>query len=189
MKTLFLLAIFLSPTITFAYSELGSFNSILIDPAHGGKDPGGIGIDNLKEKTLTLNFSKQLAEKLQSKFYIKLLRNDDTYISYNKRSQVNVPNNVLKVIIHTPVSDNLNDNGLSIEINPKFRTKDEIKKILHNNNLNAVIHENSTLPLNTIFMDIGYISNKDDIKIITNSHYQQAIAQFIKKISSKPSES
>ncbi|HIF9152530.1 TPA: N-acetylmuramoyl-L-alanine amidase [Photobacterium damselae] len=183
MKKLYLLTMLFLPTVTFANSELNSFNAVLIDPAHGGKDPGGIGINNLEEKTLTLNFAKQLAEQLQSKFYVKLLRNDDTYIDYNKRLQVNVPYNALKVIIHTPVSENSNDKGLSIEVNPKFRTKKEIREILHKNNLNAKISENSTLPLNTIFMELGYISNQDDIKTITNNRYQQAIAQFINEIS------
>ena len=116
------------------------------------------------------------------------MRSDDTYISNKKRSQLNIPDNVLKIIIHTPVSDNLNDKGLSIAINPKFRTKDEIIKTLRKNNLNAAIHENASLPFNAIIMDIGYISNKDDVNMITNSHYQQAIAQLINEISSKHSE-
>ena len=67
MKIILLLAILFSPTIAFANSELGSFNSILIDPAHGGNDPGGIGIDNLKEKTLTLDFSKKISRKVTIK--------------------------------------------------------------------------------------------------------------------------
>ena len=41
-----------------------ALKGIVIDPGHGGKDPGAIGLSRTKEKILTLTYAKSLKEAL-----------------------------------------------------------------------------------------------------------------------------
>ena len=69
-----------------AGSTTDGFN-IVIDPGHGGIDSGAIGISGTMEKRVTLDFSKQLAERL-NKFpglKARLTREDDRFIALDER--------------------------------------------------------------------------------------------------------
>lgn len=60
---------------------------IIIDPGHGGKDPGAIGPAGEKEKDVTLAVSKELAARLNEVgFEIFLTRKDDTFIPLEERT-------------------------------------------------------------------------------------------------------
>jgi len=59
---------------------------IVIDPGHGGKDPGAIGIYD-KEKTVVLDIGKRVAYYLKRKGYkVFLTRNSDTYPTLTQRA-------------------------------------------------------------------------------------------------------
>jgi N-acetylmuramoyl-L-alanine amidase len=60
---------------------------IIIDPGHGGKDPGATGPRGEKEKDITLAVSKELAARLHEDGYeIFLTRKDDTFIPLEERT-------------------------------------------------------------------------------------------------------
>ncbi len=61
---------------------------IVIDPGHGGKDPGAIGPTGLKEKDVVLDISKRLRKELLRKCRCKvvLTRNRDVFIPLEERT-------------------------------------------------------------------------------------------------------
>lgn len=61
--------------------------SIVIDPGHGGIDPGAIGVNGTYEKNITLAFARQLQRVLQStgRYTVHLTRRDDRFISLKGR--------------------------------------------------------------------------------------------------------
>src|SRR5699024_9438331 len=60
--------------------------NIMLDAGHGGKDPGSIALDDEKEKTLTLKYTKSLKEKLENEgATVILTRGNDRYLSLNER--------------------------------------------------------------------------------------------------------
>ena len=65
------------------------FKSIIIDPGHGGKDPGAVGRSGLKEKDVALDVSKRLAKKIEKNLGIKtiLTREEDTFIKLQDRTK------------------------------------------------------------------------------------------------------
>lgn len=67
---------------------------IVIDPGHGGKDPGAIA-NGLKEKDIVLALSKKLKEELEKSFGYEVLltRKDDNYISLEERTAIANGNN------------------------------------------------------------------------------------------------
>ena len=67
--------------------ELRPIETVVIDPGHGGKDPGAIGIGGLREKDITLELSRMLAEALQERgFKTVLTRNDDRTLTLLERT-------------------------------------------------------------------------------------------------------
>ncbi len=63
---------------------------IMIDPGHGGDDPGRRNRDGLKEKTLALDFSKALAAELDRRpgFSAALTRTGDYFVPLGKRRAI-----------------------------------------------------------------------------------------------------
>lgn len=60
---------------------------IVVDPGHGGRDPGAIGIGGLQEKQAVLDISLQLATLLRRQGAdVVLTRDDDTFISLDGRT-------------------------------------------------------------------------------------------------------
>ncbi|WP_157212188.1 N-acetylmuramoyl-L-alanine amidase family protein [Desulfomonile tiedjei] len=66
--------------------------TIVIDPGHGGKDPGAVSRDgSLKEKDITLEVSKRLKTALEAKgsmFRVVLTREDDKSLALPERTAV-----------------------------------------------------------------------------------------------------
>lgn len=63
---------------------------IVIDPGHGGKDPGAIGKKGLKEKDVTLTLAKMLEKELKGKLDadIVLTRRTDVFIPLEERTAI-----------------------------------------------------------------------------------------------------
>ena len=60
---------------------------IVIDPGHGGSDPGAIGDSGLFEKDITLDIAKQVASLLKKNGYnVGLTRTSDTYVGLDERT-------------------------------------------------------------------------------------------------------
>lgn len=61
--------------------------TIIIDPGHGGEDPGAIGKMGTKEKDITLDIAKKLREKLKEneRYQILMTRDDDRTLSLEER--------------------------------------------------------------------------------------------------------
>lgn len=88
-------------------------HTIIIDPGHGGKDPGGIGIDGVMEKEVVLGVSKEIKNELARLYRNKeiiMTREDDRFVSLGERSQIanGVPpeKNPVLVSIHANVGLN-----------------------------------------------------------------------------------
>lgn len=73
------------------FSPAGLFGldvrTIVIDPGHGGRDPGAIGPDGLEEKTVTLAVARDLKRKLDALkgYRVLLTRHTDRFVALKKR--------------------------------------------------------------------------------------------------------
>ena len=84
--------------------------NIVIDPGHGGKDPGAIGLIS-NEKNIVLAVSKLLEKELVSMgFNVKLTRSTDKFIQLSERPQIaNKWNGDLFISIHCNAIDGNKD--------------------------------------------------------------------------------
>ncbi len=60
---------------------------VMIDPGHGGVDPGAVGVDNLYEKSIVLAVARQLKAKLvaSGRYDVVTTRNRDVFVSLDQR--------------------------------------------------------------------------------------------------------
>ena len=70
--------------------EKWTIDTIVIDPGHGGKDPGAIGVRNIQEKTITLDISKQLGKMIERNLGMRVIytRQEDVFVPLWKRTQI-----------------------------------------------------------------------------------------------------
>jgi N-acetylmuramoyl-L-alanine amidase len=63
---------------------------VVIDPGHGGIDPGAIGHSKTKEKEVVLDFGLALRDKLKAtgKYEVIMTRTDDRFLSLKQRVQI-----------------------------------------------------------------------------------------------------
>jgi len=63
---------------------------VVIDPGHGGEDPGAVGRHGTYEKKIVLEISKKVRDKLNARegYHAFLTREGDYYVSFKKRLQI-----------------------------------------------------------------------------------------------------
>ena len=62
---------------------------VVIDPGHGGKDPGAIGIGGMREKDIVLDISKRVAALLSKKnVVVRFTRNNDVFVDLHDRAEM-----------------------------------------------------------------------------------------------------
>ena len=62
---------------------------VVIDPGHGGEDPGAIGPNNIQEKKVVLELARRVKKKLDAKSGLSgtVLRDGDYYVPLIKRTE------------------------------------------------------------------------------------------------------
>src|SRR3989338_3931936 len=66
-----------------------AMRTVVIDPGHGGKDPGTMSIRGIKEKNIVLNIAKRLKTYLYDEgIDVILTRDSDRFISLWRRAQI-----------------------------------------------------------------------------------------------------
>ena len=89
---------------------------IVIDPGHGGKDPGcSIKNGRFKEKDIVLNLAKALKKKIEkeTKCKVFLTRNKDVYLSLEKRTAIaNIKKADLFISLHVNAHTNKRVSGI-----------------------------------------------------------------------------
>ncbi|MFW6134302.1 MAG: N-acetylmuramoyl-L-alanine amidase [Elusimicrobiota bacterium] len=90
---------------------------VVIDPGHGGRDPGAIGPHGTREKDVTLEVSKLLASKIRKKLKRRavLTRTHDYFVPLAKRTEIaNSKNADIFISIHANASLNHESKGFEV---------------------------------------------------------------------------
>ncbi len=90
---------------------------IVIDPGHGGKDPGATGGRGTREKDVNLAAGLELARVLRERgdFEVIMTREDDVFIPLSERSDLaNAKNADLFVSLHCNAASNKRENGFEV---------------------------------------------------------------------------
>jgi len=94
---------------------VSGIRKIVLDPGHGGKDPGAIGVGGIAEKDIVLAVAKKLERKLKQEMGVEvvLTRRDDRFIPLEDRTAIaNAEGADLFVSLHMNASPNGEAKGL-----------------------------------------------------------------------------
>ncbi len=116
---------------------------VVIDPGHGGEDPGAVGRNGTQEKKVVLEISKKVRDKLNARegYYAFLTREGDYYVSFKKRLQIAREYGAdLFLSIHADASRSRRVSGSSIYALSLRGASNEAAKILaRNENLADIV--------------------------------------------------
>ncbi|TFF07196.1 N-acetylmuramoyl-L-alanine amidase [Pseudomonas sp. BCA14] len=90
---------------------------VVVDPGHGGKDPGAIGSKGQREKDVVLSIAQLLAKRLKREkgFAVKLVRNEDFFVPLRKRVDIARQHKAdMFISVHADAAPRLTASGASV---------------------------------------------------------------------------
>jgi len=195
----------LTNNISIDFKNLNIVNSkykdklIVIDPGHGGKDPGAIGTKTkTTESELVLKTAFILKKQLEAKgFKVYLTRDKDEYVDLYQRPNIaNKLNADLFVSIHINAFTNPDAEGIEVlYADDGIRDNYSFAKITQGylisylnrvdrgvrNRPRLVVLKNTHMP--AILTELGFLTNeKEEEMLITNEYLQKAANAIYKSI-------
>jgi len=168
--------------------------SVVIDPGHGGKDSGAvrerskIGLENVLEEDIVLEVSNRLAWLCaRHKIGYLMTRWGDRYISLKRRcKQANQTKAKVFISIHCNAVKNQKAKGIEVwYLSGKTLAKKCLKYL---NEINFTKNRGikkgrfyvlRKTKMKAILIELGFISNKEDMKYLINENNQSMIAEKI----------
>lgn len=188
----------LTSSINLAFNNLDIINSkyndklIVIDPGHGGRDPGAIGsLTGTTESELVLKAGLKLQKKLESKgFKTYITRDDNRYVDLYQRPNIaNKLNADLFVSIHINAFSSPTAQG--IEVLYKEDASRDNKSFAKNmqgyllsylngidrgikNRPRLVVLKNTMMP--AVLAELGFLTNADEEQLLIRDEYLEKAA-------------
>lgn len=127
-------------------------NTVVIDPGHGGKDPGAPGqTSRTSEKHIVLAISKKLGEKIEAAYPdvdVIYTRSTDVFIGLHERAMVARRNNAdLFISVHCNSSTSKSAYGSSVHILGQRSDNSKNKTDYFERNMSVANQENSVILL------------------------------------------
>lgn len=182
----------------------GSFKSlekvIVIDPGHGGEDPGTTGFSGNYEKDINLEISKRLEKKLESNGYkVILTRDSDEYIDNLLRAEIaNKKRARVFVSIHgNAMEDSSSVDGIQVLYYPNRQSSigdlnnNELAQVMMNSLVSGtgardkgIIEREDLIILNqtkmpAILIEYGFLSNEKEEQLLLTDKYQNKVVDSI----------
>ena len=190
-------------------TTLPSKPTIVIDPGHGGRDPGKIGINNVLEKDLNLSISFKLQELLQNNgFKVVLTRDKDCDLAINSKKKYKSADLKERVNIITEANPaltiSIHQNSFASNSNSStpcgsevfyYSTSEDGKKLAYS--IERSLYDNPRLnpcrgitsndsyyiikksPTPTVIIECGFLSNYSEAELLSSDSYQQQLVHAI----------
>ena len=168
---------------------------VMLDPGHGGKDPGAIGLGGLREVDVILPVAKRVAEILARQgIAVKMTRNSDYFVGLDERVAISrEAGATLFVSIHANSIDNRPDvNGLELY---HYNIGQSFAETVHSAILDFVnkngfylndrrvrsarflVLRKSAIP--AILVETGYLTSEAESARLRRDDYQKVMAEGI----------
>jgi N-acetylmuramoyl-L-alanine amidase len=149
----------------FGKPAVPGFNRIVIDPGHGGKDPGAIGRNGLTEKEVVLDVGLRLKDLIQKNLDREVLmtRNRDVYIPLEERTQLaNGKRADLFISIHANASPNRRARGVEIYTLGQATDSSALATAARENSIQVESLKNLDGAIRVMLADLSIMRRLDD---------------------------
>ncbi len=208
IKIIFAIILFIGayvslPELSFAYPNLAPYD-VIIDVGHGGVD-GGTSADGILEKDLNLTFGKELYNELKKKSYrVGITRLHDYALSddspFHNISRHNRDLRQRKLIadalkpklflsLHMNWSENSQRRGPVVIYQASGRSLHLAEIVQQHLNDYFNLHKTpirgkhyflmQKLDMPSLIVELGYVSNKEDLQLLTDEKSQRQIVEAI----------
>jgi N-acetylmuramoyl-L-alanine amidase len=156
---------------------------IVLDPGHGGHDPGAIGKRGLKEKDVNLDIALRVRELLKDEFEVFMTRDRDVFISLDERTAfANSKNADLFVSIHTNSNRKKNISGVETYFLNWTDDEEALKVAARENGISLKAMKNFSNFIDLIRMDLeAQAKREESMKLALTIHTE------LKENSERPS--
>ena len=131
-------------TASLPWVRRGAFR-VVLDPGHGGRDPGAIGIGGTREKDVVLDVSRQVAQHLRSKgVHVLMTRERDVTVDLPPRARLanrSRPDAFVSIHANAISMRRPEVNGLETFYFQSFQGK-KLASLIHNSILRTVSRKN-----------------------------------------------
>ncbi len=165
---------------------------VVIDPGHGGKDPGAISVYGEREKNIVLGVALATARQLRSRgLDVRMTRGDDTFVPLNDRADLaNELGADLFVSIHADSAGNRSATGFTCYIArgasaASLQSAGRIAKTLlaGGSHSRGVRKANYRVLVRTacpaVLVELGYLSNGWEAGRLGDRRYQRVLSQAL----------
>jgi N-acetylmuramoyl-L-alanine amidase CwlD len=163
---------------------------IVLDPGHGGNDPGAVGPHGIKEKDVTLGISNRLKTKLvDAGANVIMARKDDSEILLQPRVDTGLNNNA-DIFVSIHCNSSTNSSAYGVETYYKTAQSSRLAKTIQKNlvklsevfdrgvkTANFFVIKRTTVP--SVLIETGFVSNPVEEMLLASVGYQQKIANAI----------
>ncbi|MEC0089651.1 N-acetylmuramoyl-L-alanine amidase family protein [Paenibacillus macquariensis] len=165
---------------------------VVIDPGHGGSDPGALSISKKHEKDFTLAVSLKVQSLLlkESNIDVVMTRDSDTYPTLSERAQLaNRLYADVFVSIHGNSNPSSKPSGTETYYYQRSSSKD-LANVIHKYLIKATglsdrgvksnsLHVIRETKMPAVLLEIGFLSNSSDELMMYSDDYQNKVAQAI----------
>jgi N-acetylmuramoyl-L-alanine amidase len=165
---------------------------VVLDPGHGGRDPGAVGIGGLQEKTIVLPVTLRVAEILRDRgVQVILTRPDDRSLDLEPRVQIaNRANATIFVSIHANAISMSRPDVNGVETYFYSESGRRLAETLHASILPAsgmrdrgvkqarfYVLRNTAMPAS--LLEIGFVTGREDAPLLSDPVWRERMAQAI----------
>ena len=166
--------------------------TVVIDPGHGGKDPGARSILGFYEKGINLSVALDVARLLEQRgLRVKMTRTDDYYVELEDRAAI--ANNIdadLFVSIHADSFPKSSRRGYTIYVakaasSSSRRAAKAIARSMSGTGLNSFGVQTANYHVLTdtrgpaVLVEMGYLTNRREAALLRSGSFQDRLAQAI----------
>lgn len=187
-----------------ASGEAEGRKKVIIDPGHGGRDPGKVGAGEVLEKDLNLLVAEKIRKELEeSGVQVVLTRTEDKELDQGEEggrkladmkarvALINEETPDLAVSIHQNsysdpkvkgiqvfyYTDSLEGEKMALQMEKELASLEETKVRESKANDDYYLLKNVEAP--TLIVECGFLSCPEELKLLTDETYQQKLASAI----------
>ncbi|MGF1575909.1 MAG: N-acetylmuramoyl-L-alanine amidase [Cyanophyceae cyanobacterium] len=165
---------------------------VAIDPGHGGRDPGAIGVGGIQEKLVNMEIARRVTQRLEAAGYgVIMTRTDDREVLLQPRVDQAVRSNAtIFVSIHTNALDRSGVRG--IETYYLKPDSESLATTLHRaivagsgapdrevRRARFFVVRETPVGMPSVLLELGYLTNPEEGRLLATPEYQDRLAQAI----------
>lgn len=182
----------------------GTTGKVVIDPGHGGDDPGSVGLNGTTEKDVVLEIARQLERQIKMKLgaeRVRLTRDSDYALTLEQRLQPAGEADVAALVqLHAQAAAHGETSGLYLFVRPREESRGgsqpadqggsmRLAETLRDALTSAGFAVAGILPapllplgrgdLPSVLLELGYLTNPGDLELLTRPEEQTRLIQAL----------